>query len=84
MALFGFTLARRFGLAVLITEYGFARELDLVALTTDALHQNLLSLLQLVAHVFHAAVGDFGDVKQPVSAGNAPKSTMRETVPRYV
>src|SRR5689334_12481672 len=66
--LLGFALASRFGFAVLVAQYSLARQLDLVALAADAFHQDLLSFLQLVAHVFHSSIGNLRNVQQAVSA----------------
>ena len=45
-----------FGFAILLAQYRFARELDLVAFAADALHQNLLTFFQLIAYVLHATI----------------------------
>src|SRR5438067_11580588 len=57
------------GLALLISQDGLARQLDLVAFFTDALDHNLLAFLQFVTHVADAAVSDFRNVQQSVGAG---------------
>src|SRR5689334_655717 len=46
-----------------------AAELDLVAFERQNLHQDLVALVQLVAHLLDAALRDFGDMQQPVRAG---------------
>ena len=56
-------LAGSFGLAILFAQHGLARELDLVPLAADALHENLLALFQFVADVFHASIRDLRDVQ---------------------
>src|SRR3712207_6349822 len=73
-------------LLLLLPQDGLAGELNLVALLADALDHDLLPLLEFVAHVADAVLGDLGDVQQASVPGKistkAPKSTMRETVPR--
>lgn len=56
-------LAGSFGFPVLLSQHCLARKLDLIAFAADAFHEDLLTFLQLVAHVFYATVGDFGDVQ---------------------
>lgn len=51
-------LAGGFGFTILLAQHSLARKLDLVAFAANALHENLLSLLQLVAHIFHTTIGD--------------------------
>ncbi len=57
-----------FGLPAFVAQDGFSRKLDLVP-SPDALHQDLLAFFQFVAHIFHAAVGNLGNVQQTISSG---------------
>jgi hypothetical protein len=45
-----------FGFSILLTQNGFARKLDLVALAADAFHENLLAFLQFIPNVFHTTI----------------------------
>ena len=63
LQLFGLARTRGFRFAILVAQDRFTRKLDLVALAADALHQDLLSFLEFVAHVLHAPIGDLGDVQ---------------------
>src|SRR5262245_60048209 len=65
-ALFTIAAAARFGL--LFRQNGFAGKLDLVAFLADTLNEDLLAFLQLVTHVFDAAVRDLRYVEQAVKA----------------
>jgi hypothetical protein len=47
---------------------GFAGKFYLVAFLADTFDHNLLSFFEFVAHVFDAAVGNFGNVQKPVQA----------------
>ena len=51
-------LAGGFSFAILLAQHRLPRELDLVAFAADAFHENLLTLLQLVTHVFNATIRD--------------------------
>ena len=45
-------------LTTLITQHGFARELDLISFFANALNENLLSFFQFIANIFNATIGD--------------------------
>jgi hypothetical protein len=76
------------GRSLFLSKDRFPRKLDLVSFFADALDHDLLSFLELVTNVFDAAIEISEMWQQPSRPGmistNAPKSTIRETVPRYV
>ena len=43
-----------------------AAQLDLVALERQHLHQNLIALIQLIAHFLDAVLRNLGNMQQPV------------------
>src|SRR5215203_3135448 len=55
-----------FGFAILLAQHCLSRELDLIPFAADALHENLLSFFQLVAHVLNTTISDLRDVQQSV------------------
>jgi hypothetical protein len=59
-------------------------QLDLVAFE----RQNLVALIQLILNLLNAALRNLGNMQQPIGARkistNAPKSTIRTTLPKYV
>src|SRR5215813_7459676 len=52
----------------LITEHGFARELDLISFQADDLDHNLIAFLEYIPHVANAALIDLRDVKQTIGS----------------
>jgi len=50
------------GFSALLAKYCFSRQFDLIAFLADALYEDLLAFLQLVAHVFDPSVCNFGNV----------------------
>ena len=46
-----------------------ARQLNFIAFFADAFDEYLLTFLQFIAHVADAAISDFGNMKQTISAG---------------
>ena len=56
--LFAAAVARAggFGFSILFAQHCLSGKLDLVAFAADALHENLLTFFQLVAHVLHATI----------------------------
>ena len=67
--LVSFAGAGCFRFFALIAQNGFPGKLDFVPFLADAFDQNLLTFLQLVTHVLHPAVGDFGNVQEPIGSG---------------
>src|SRR6476659_2260413 len=64
-----FACAGGLRLATLVSENRLARELDLVALFTYALHHNLLALFQLITNILDSSIRNLRNVEQAISPG---------------
>src|SRR5580704_10393699 len=57
-------------LCALLLEDGLARKPNAITLNRKHLHQHLIALLELVAHILDAMLSHFADVQQPVGPRN--------------
>src|SRR5277367_6406263 len=57
-------------LRALLLEDSLARKPDAIALNRQHFHQNLIALLELIAHILNAMLRHFADVQQPIGPRN--------------